>query len=73
MKMGLQNYAAVMPIGRSCITCNNSKLSSIEMSLHNITELYTGWFSICPNATSEYCFIAIFKNFVKENNVKKNL
>jgi hypothetical protein len=38
------------------------------MTLHEITDFYTEWFSVCPNITSKFCTIAIFKSFVKENN-----
>jgi hypothetical protein len=38
------------------------------MTLHKITEFYTEWFSVYPNITSEFRIIAIFKNFVKQNN-----
>jgi hypothetical protein len=41
------------------------------MSLHKITEFYTEWFSICPNITSKFHTIAIFKSFVKENDSYK--
>jgi hypothetical protein len=38
------------------------------MALHKITELYTKYFSACPNITSKLRNIAILKNSVKENN-----
>jgi hypothetical protein len=38
------------------------------MTLHKITELYREVFSICPNKSSKFCTIAIFKSFMKQNN-----
>jgi hypothetical protein len=38
------------------------------MTLHKITEFYTEWYSVCPNITSKFRTIAIFKNYVKQNN-----
>jgi hypothetical protein len=38
------------------------------MTLHKITEFYTEWFSVCPNITSKFRTIVIFKNWVKQNN-----
>jgi hypothetical protein len=38
------------------------------MTLHKITEFYTEWFTVYPNITSEFRTIAIFKNYVKQNN-----
>jgi hypothetical protein len=39
------------------------------MTLHEITEFYTEWFSVYPNMTSKFRTIAIFnKNCVKQNN-----
>jgi hypothetical protein len=38
------------------------------MTLHNITEFYTELFSVYHNITSKFCTIAIFKNYVKQNN-----
>jgi hypothetical protein len=38
------------------------------MTLHKITEFYTGWFSIYPDITSKFHIIVIFKNCVKQNN-----
>jgi hypothetical protein len=38
------------------------------MTLHKITEFYTEWFSVYPNITSKFRTIAIFKNYVKQNN-----
>jgi hypothetical protein len=38
------------------------------MTLHKITEFYTELFSVYHNITSKFRNIAIFKNFVKENN-----
>jgi hypothetical protein len=38
------------------------------MTLHKVTEVYTEWFSACPNITSKFRTIAIYKNLVKENN-----
>jgi hypothetical protein len=38
------------------------------MTLHKITELYTEWFSVYPNITSNFRTIVIFKNCVKQNN-----
>jgi hypothetical protein len=38
-----------------------------SMTLHKITEFYAKWFSVCPNITSKFRTIAIFKNFVNEN------
>jgi hypothetical protein len=38
------------------------------MTLHKITEFYTEWFSVYPNITSEFRTMAIFKNWVKQNN-----
>jgi hypothetical protein len=37
------------------------------MALHRIIELYTEWFSGCSNTTSTFRTIAIFENFVKQN------
>jgi hypothetical protein len=37
------------------------------MTLHEITELYTEWFSVYPNVSSKFRTIAIFKNCVKQN------
>jgi hypothetical protein len=38
------------------------------MTLHKITELYTEWFSVCPNITSKFLIISMLKNFAEENN-----
>jgi hypothetical protein len=38
------------------------------MTLHNITEFYTEWFSVYSNITSKFRTIAIFKNCVKQDN-----
>jgi hypothetical protein len=38
------------------------------MILHEITEFYTKWFSVCPNMTPKCRTTAIFKSSVKENN-----
>jgi hypothetical protein len=38
------------------------------MALHKITEFYTEFFSDYPNITSKFRTIAIFKNYVKQNN-----
>jgi hypothetical protein len=38
------------------------------MTLHKITEFYTELFSVYHNITSEFHTIAIFKNWVKQNN-----
>jgi hypothetical protein len=38
------------------------------MILHKITEFYTEWFSVYPNITSKFRTIAIFGNWVKQNN-----
>jgi hypothetical protein len=32
------------------------------MALHNSTDFYTEWFSVCPNLISKLRTIAIFKN-----------
>jgi hypothetical protein len=37
------------------------------MTLHKITELCTEWFSFCPNLTSEFRTIAMFKRSVKQS------
>jgi hypothetical protein len=38
------------------------------MTVHKITELYSKWFSTCPNITSKFRTFAMFKSFVKQNN-----
>jgi hypothetical protein len=38
------------------------------MTLYKIAELYTEWFSVYSNITSKVRTIAIFKNYVKQNN-----
>jgi hypothetical protein len=38
MKFGLQNYAVIMPIEKSCIKFNNNKLSSLQG--YDITQNY---------------------------------
>jgi hypothetical protein len=38
------------------------------MTLHNITELYTLWFSACINITSKCRIIVMFRRFVKQSN-----
>jgi hypothetical protein len=37
------------------------------MTSHKITECYTEWFSVCPNITSKFHTIAVFKIFIKLN------
>jgi hypothetical protein len=39
-----------------------------DTTLHTITWFYTWWFNICPNITSQFCIITIFKSFLKQNN-----
>jgi hypothetical protein len=39
-----------------------------DVALHKITELYNEWFKACPNITSKFRTIAMFKSFVKQNN-----
>jgi hypothetical protein len=34
------------------------------MTMHKITELYTEWFSVCPNI--EFHTIAILESFIKK-------
>jgi hypothetical protein len=36
------------------------------VTLHRITKFYSEWFSVCPNITSIFCIIALFKSSVKE-------
>jgi hypothetical protein len=31
------------------------------MAMHKITEFYTKWFNVCPNVTSKFRTIAMFK------------
>jgi hypothetical protein len=38
------------------------------MTLHNITELYTEWFSYCTNITTIFRSTAIFKSSATQNN-----
>jgi hypothetical protein len=37
------------------------------MTLHKITEFYTELYSVYHNITSKFRTIAIFKNYVKQN------
>jgi hypothetical protein len=39
-----------------------------DTTLHTITELYTESFSVCPNITSKFRNIALFKSVVKQDN-----
>jgi hypothetical protein len=41
------------------------------MTLHKITEFYTGWFSVCSNITSKSRTAATFKSFVKQDDSNK--
>jgi hypothetical protein len=41
-------------------------------SKHKITELYSEWFNVSSNKTSEFRSIAMFKSFVKQNNDSNN-
>jgi hypothetical protein len=36
------------------------------MTLHKITEFYAEWYSTCPNITSKFRTIFIFKSAIKE-------
>jgi hypothetical protein len=47
----------------SCMGFNN-KLGT----LHKIIEFYTEFFSVCPNITSTFFTVNMFKSFVEENN-----
>jgi hypothetical protein len=38
------------------------------MTLNKVTVFITDWFSFCPNITSKFRAIAMFKSFVKQNN-----
>jgi hypothetical protein len=38
------------------------------MTLHKITEFYKEWFSVYHNITSKFRTIALFNNYVKQNN-----
>jgi hypothetical protein len=38
MKLGLQNYAVIMPIEQGCIKFNNDKLNSLQS--HDIAQNY---------------------------------
>jgi hypothetical protein len=38
------------------------------MTLQKITEFYTEWFNFYPNIISKFRTIAIFENWVKQNN-----
>jgi predicted component of viral defense system (DUF524 family) len=70
MKLGLQNYAIIIPTDKSYVKFNNNKINSsqIHMQFHKITEFYTNKFSVCPNITSKFRITAVFKSCVKENN-----
>jgi hypothetical protein len=57
MKLGLHNFAFIMPIENSCFR---------DTTLHKNMEFYTEWFSVCPNITSAFRKIAAFKSFGKE-------
>jgi hypothetical protein len=59
MKLGLQNYAFIIPI--DMIKFNNKKMNSLHMTLHKITEIYTNQFSDCPSITSKCRTTTIFK------------
>jgi hypothetical protein len=68
MKLGLNNNAVIIPIEKNCIEFNNINFYNLQMrDIVKITELYTQWFSVCPNVNSKYHIIAMFKSFVKEN------
>jgi hypothetical protein len=41
-----------------------------NVKLYKITEFCTGWFNICPNITSKYRTIDIFKSFVTQHTNK---
>jgi len=41
----------------------NNKLGT----LHKIIEFYTEFFSVCPNITSTFFTVNMFKSFVEEN------
>jgi hypothetical protein len=43
------------------------------MALNKIREFYTEWFRVCPNITSTFRIVAIFKSYIKENNDLKTL
>jgi hypothetical protein len=52
MKFGLQIYAIIIPIEKSCITFNSNKVNSSQnMTVHKITDFYTKWVSVCSNIT----------------------
>jgi hypothetical protein len=49
MKLGLQNYAVIVPTENSCIRFNNNK----GVTFHKIEQFYTKWLSGRPNITSK--------------------
>jgi hypothetical protein len=69
MKLGLRNYAVIMPMKTDV-----SNLVTIRyivqkgMAMHKITGFYTKWFSVFPNITSKFRTNAIFKSSANENN-----
>jgi hypothetical protein len=68
MKLGLYNNDIIIPIEKNCIEFNNINFYNLQMlDIAKITELYTQWFSVCPNVNSKYHIIAMSKSFVKEN------
>jgi hypothetical protein len=68
MKMGLQNYAVIIPVENSCVRCNNNKISNYKsVTLHKITEFYTKWFRVCHIIISTFQSTTIFKSTIKEN------
>jgi hypothetical protein len=66
MKMGLQNYAVIIPVENSCVRCNNNKINNYKsVTLHKITEFYTKLFRVC-HIISTFQSTTIFKNTIKE-------
>jgi hypothetical protein len=70
MKLGLHNYIAIMPILRVVSNLVINQILYKNATLHKITEVHTEWFSVCPNITSKFCTIAIFKRIVKQKMIQ---